>query len=192
MDARARLVFGGQRSGKSRWAERQARQWLDADPAHAATLIATARADVGDPQMDARIARHRADRAERVPRLSTVEAPLALAEVITRIGAPGHLVLVDCLGLWLTNAMMPPQSERPMTAAALADATDRLLAAIARRSGPLLLVSNEIGLGVVPMGRETREFVDALGWLNQRVAEACDDVVLMVAGLPLAIKGRAE
>ncbi|MFT4101943.1 MAG: bifunctional adenosylcobinamide kinase/adenosylcobinamide-phosphate guanylyltransferase [Burkholderiaceae bacterium] len=192
MDARARLVLGGQRSGKSRWAERQAGLWLDADPARAATLIATARTGVGDPQMDARIARHRADRAKRVPRLSAVEAPLALAEAVTRTGAPGHLVLVDCLGLWLTNAMMPPPGERPMTPDALADATDRLLAAIARRTGPLVLVSNEIGLGVVPMGRETRDFVDALGRLNQRVAEACDDVVLMAAGLPLAIKGRAE
>lgn len=191
MTAPARLVLGGQRSGKSRWAELQARSWLDAGPAHAATLIATARAGVGDPQMDARIARHQADRALRVSRLATVEAPLALAETITRLDAPGHLVLVDCLGLWLTNAMMPAHGIDPMTPDALAEATDRLLTAIARRTGPLVLVSNEIGLGVVPMGRETREFVDALGRLNQAVAQACDDVVLMVAGLPLAIKGRA-
>ncbi len=191
MDARARLVLGGQRSGKSRWAEQQARSWLDADPAHAATLIATARAGVGDPQMDARIARHQADRALRVPRLAAVEAPLAVAETVTRLGGPAHLMLVDCLGLWLTNAMMPADGCQPMSADALIDATDRLQEAIVRRAGPLVLVSNEIGLGVVPMGRETREFVDALGRLNQAVAEVCDDVVLMVAGLPLAIKGRA-
>ena len=191
MDARARLVLGGQRSGKSRWAEQQARSWLDADPAHAATLIATARAGVGDPQMDARIARHQADRALRVPRLAAVDAPLAVAETVTRLGGPAHLMLVDCLGLWLTNAMMPADGCQPMSADALIDATDRLQEAIVRRAGPLVLVSNEIGLGVVPMGRETREFVDALGRLNQAVAEVCDDVVLMVAGLPLAIKGRA-
>jgi len=185
------LVLGGQRSGKSRWAEQQARSWLDADPAHAATLIATARAGVGDPQMDARIARHQADRALRVPRLAAVEAPLAVAETVTRLGGPAHLMLVDCLGLWLTNAMMPADGCQPMSADALIDATDRLQEAIVRRAGPLVLVSNEIGLGVVPMGRETREFVDALGRLNQAVAEVCDDVVLMVAGLPLAIKGRA-
>jgi len=95
--------------------------------------------------------------------------------------------VVDCLTLWLTNLLMPAQGEAAPAEAAAAT----LASTITAHTGPLILVSNEIGLGVIPMGRETRAFVDALGRLNQQVAAACDRVTLMAAGLPLTLKGKA-
>ncbi len=180
------LILGGQKSGKSRRAEMMAAQWLAPSPSRDAVLIATAQA--WDDEMRDRIARHQADRAARVPGLRTVEEPLALAESIAAHSAPETLVLVDCLTLWLTNRLMPMdevQAEPPEAA------IDALIAAIASARGPVVLVGNEIGLGVIPMGREVRAFVDSLGRLNQSVAAACDRVTLMVAGLPLTLKEHA-
>jgi len=94
--------------------------------------------------------------------------------------------VVDCLTLWLTNLLMP--MGEPASAAQIAGAQDELLAALQAAPGPVVLVSNEIGLGVIPMGRETRAFVDALGRLNQQAALACERVTLMAAGLPLVLK----
>lgn len=180
--ARSEFILGGQRSGKSRRAETLARQWRDADPAHRAVMIATAQP--WDEEMRARIARHQRDRAERVPGMATVEAPLALAEALREHAAPDTLVVVDCLTLWLTNLLMPADG------AALdpAPPTVALLAAIEAARGPVVLVGNEIGLGVIPLGRETRAFVDALGHLNQAVARVCERVSFMAAGLPLTLK----
>jgi len=174
------LILGGQRSGKSRRAETLAEAWLAADAAHGAVFVVTAEA--GDAEMAARIARHRADRAERLPRAGTVEAPAALAEAIARHSDAATLLVVDCLTLWLANLYL-------LDDAAIARQTEALAAAIAAAPGPVVLVSNEIGLGVVPMGRETRAYVDALGRINQRMAAVCRRVVLVVAGLPLALKG---
>ncbi|MDF1485329.1 bifunctional adenosylcobinamide kinase/adenosylcobinamide-phosphate guanylyltransferase [Ramlibacter sp. H39-3-26] len=185
------LILGGQKSGKSRRAELLARGWLAASPAHRAVLVATAR--YGDEEMRARIARHQAERAARVPGLLSVEEPLRLAEAIARESRPGTLVVVDCLTLWLTNLLMPLQEyeqNRP-PALDLPAQTAMLLEAIRQAPGPLALVSNEIGLGVIPMGRDVRGFVDALGRLNQDVAAACARVTLMAAGLPLALKDAA-
>lgn len=184
------LILGGQKSGKSRRAELLARQWLDASPDHEAVLIATAQP--WDEEMRQRIARHQADRAERVPGMRTVEEPLALAEAIRHQSDARTLVVVDCLTLWLTNLLMPAENESikalaPMDTARAAS----LLIAIQESKGPVVLVGNEIGLGVIPMGREVRAFVDALGRLNQDVASACERVTLMAAGLPLALKGAA-
>jgi len=103
--ARSELILGGQRSGKSRRAEMLARIWLDGANYHRAVLIATAQP--GDEEMRTRIARHQADRAQRVPGLQTAEVPLHLAEAITQHSQPNTLVLVDCLTLWLTNLLMP-------------------------------------------------------------------------------------
>lgn len=178
------LILGGQKSGKSRRAELCARDWLQADAAHDAVLIATGQPY--DDEMRLRIARHQHDRAQRVPGLRTVEEPLQLAAAITAHSAPGTLVVVDCLTLWLTNWLMP-MSGMPRTDE-LAAATDALEAALRGARGPLLLVGNEIGLGVIPLGREVRQFVDALGSLNQRMAAACAQVTLMAAGLPLVLK----
>jgi adenosylcobinamide kinase/adenosylcobinamide-phosphate guanylyltransferase len=180
--ARNEFILGGQRSGKSRRAELLARQWLDVSPHHRAVMIATGQA--WDDEMRGRIARHQRDRAERVPGMVTVEEPVALAEALREHSAPHTLVVVDCLTLWLTNLMMPAEG----TAADATLPTQALCRAIQSAAGPVVVVGNEIGMGVIPMGRETRAFVDALGGLNQAVAAACDRVTLMAAGLPLTLK----
>jgi adenosylcobinamide kinase/adenosylcobinamide-phosphate guanylyltransferase len=184
------LILGGQKSGKSRRAELLARQWLDASPDHEAVLIATAQP--WDEEMRQRIARHQDDRAERVPGMRTVEEPLALAEAIRQHSDARTLVVVDCLTLWLTNLLMPAENESKKAPAPMDTArAASLLIAIQESKGPVVLVGNEIGLGVIPMGREVRAFVDALGRLNQDVATVCERVTLMAAGLPLTLKGAA-
>ena len=188
------LILGGQRSGKSRRAELLARQWLGAQPDRRAVLIATAQA--WDDEMRQRIARHQVDRAERVPGMQTVEEPVDLGAAISRHSSPDTLVVVDCLTLWLTNLLMPVVSgteqhaEPEQHRASLADAPiQELLLSIESAPGPVLLVGNEIGMGVIPMGAQVRSFVDTLGRLNQDVARVCSRVTLMAAGLPLTLKG---
>ena len=180
--ARSEFILGGQRSGKSRRAELLARQWLATDTANRAVMIATGQP--WDDEMRERIARHQRDRAERVPGMVTVEEPRALAEALREHSAPHTLVVVDCLTLWLTNLLMPAEG----AAADPAGPTRQLCQAIEAARGPVVLVGNEIGLGVIPMGREVRAFVDALGGLNQAVAAACERATLMAAGLPLTLK----
>ena len=189
--ARSELILGGQKSGKSRRAELLARSWLAQSPAHQAVLIATAQP--WDDEMRERIARHQTDRAERVPGMQTVEEPLALGETLARYSQPQTLVVVDCLTLWLTNLLMPAENNEQNEAAAHAARAQvaMVLRAIENAAGPVVLVGNEIGLGVIPLGRETRAFVDALGLLNQQVAQACQRVTFMAAGLPLTLKGTA-
>jgi adenosylcobinamide kinase/adenosylcobinamide-phosphate guanylyltransferase len=187
--ARSELILGGQKSGKSRRAELLACGWLAQSPDHRAVLIATAQP--WDEEMRARIARHQVDRATRVPGMATVEEPLALAEKIRQHSRPDTLVVVDCLTLWLTNCLMPaePVHQETQPPARVNSAhVAVLLSAIATAPGPLVLVGNEIGLGVIPMGPEVRAFVDALGCLNQEVARVCQRVTLMAAGLPLTLK----
>ena len=182
------LLLGGQKSGKSRQAELLARQWLQADGAHTASLLATGTAY--DAEMHERIARHQRDRAERVPQLATLEAPRDVAQAITAHSQPQHLMIVDCLTLWLTNWLMPApdlEEKQPLALDWSAQAA-LFLGALAQARGPVILVSNEIGLGVIPMGREVRAFVDALGTLNQQTAAVCNRVTLMAAGLPLRMK----
>ena len=191
--ARSELILGGQKSGKSRRAELLARTWLEGGSTHQAVLIATAQP--WDAEMQVRIARHQADRMARVPGMRTVEEPLALAQAIQVHSRPNTLLVVDCLTLWLTNWLMPmhpkdlPSSEpnQPPAPASI-EAIALLLEAIVAAPGPLVLVGNEIGLGVIPMGAEVRAFVDALGRLNQQVAQVCERVTLMAAGLPLTLK----
>lgn len=190
--ARSEFILGGQKSGKSRRAEALAQQWLTASPDHQAVLIATAQP--WDIEMEARIARHQADRAQRVPGMRTVEEPLALADALRAYSAPNTLVVVDCLTLWLTNCLMPMteahEENRPLALIENGHVAI-LLEAIHAASGPVLLVGNEIGLGVIPMGSQVRAFVDTLGRLNQDVAATCERVTLMVAGQPLTLKGSA-
>ncbi len=184
------LILGGQKSGKSRRAEQLAATWLAAAPAHRAVFIATAQP--WDAEMRQRIARHQSDRAERVPGMLTVEEPLHLAETIAQHSRPDTLVVVDCLTLWLTNLLMPAEFIENMPPAHIPPAQVAIfLEAITQATGPLVLVGNEIGLGVIPMGREVRAFVDALGSLNQQVAQRCQRVTLMAAGLPLTLKDAA-
>lgn len=187
------LVLGGQKSGKSRWAEARAARWLQADPRHRAVLLATAQAR--DAEMRARIERHRRERAERVPGLETLElGEDDVPSMLLRQSSPQALVVVDCLTLWLTQLWWPAEA-RHATAQPTPSLTDvqarvdALLHALQQVGGPVVLVSNEIGLGVIPMGVQVRAFVDALGALNQRVAAVCERVTLMVAGCPCVVKG---
>ena len=187
------LILGGQKSGKSARAETLAAQWLRQSPAHRAVFIATARA--WDEEMRERIDRHRRDRAQRVPAMLTVEEPLELAQAIAGHSQAGTLLVVDCLTLWLTNLLMPAAAGQdcgvePVPTPAIGSHQALLLSALRAAQGPVVLVSNEIGLGVVPLGREVRAFVDALGRLNQEVAAQCERVTLMAAGLPLTLKGE--
>ena len=205
--ARSELILGGQKSGKSSRAEMLARDWLAQSASHRAVMIATAQA--WDDEMAQRIARHQADRAQRVPGMTTVEEPLKLAEAIQTHSRADTLIVVDCLTLWLTNWRMPAEVELTTDTPAadgvqvdtsqglienqpVAQINQRhiatLMEAIEQAPGPLVLVGNEIGLGVIPMGREVRAFVDALGLLNQSVAATCQRVTLMAAGLPLTLK----
>jgi adenosylcobinamide kinase/adenosylcobinamide-phosphate guanylyltransferase len=205
--ARSELILGGQKSGKSRRAEMLARDWLAQSASHRAVMIATAQA--WDDEMAQRIARHQVDRLLRVPGMITVEEPLKLAEAIQTHSRADTLIVVDCLTLWLTNWRMPAEVElttdTPAADGVQADTSQgfvenqpvaqidqrhiaTLMEAIEQAPGPLVLVGNEIGLGVIPMGREVRAFVDALGLLNQSVAATCQRVTLMAAGLPLTLK----
>ena len=187
---RSELILGGQKSGKSRRAETLARQWLDRHASHRVVLIVTAQAL--DAEMQQRIARHQADRAQSLPGIQVVEAPRHLAQAIAAHSRANTLVVVDCLTLWLTQRLMPVHPQKNEQNSDLApvgiEEFASLLVAIKEAAGPLVLVSNEIGLGVIPMGAEVRGFVDALGWLNQSVAAQCQRVTLMAAGLPLCLK----
>lgn len=175
------LILGGQKSGKSRRAEALAQQWLGLSNSHRAVLIATGLAS--DAEMQARIARHRSDRAARAPGLETVEEPRAVAQAIARLSNPQTLLVVDCLTLWLSHWSGPqPDAVRQAPVQVLVDA-------VAQASGPVVLVSNEIGMGVIPMGEEVRAYVDVLGLLHQALAQVCPRVTLMVAGHPLWVKG---
>ncbi len=153
--------------------------------ARSAVLLATARA--GDDEMRLRITHHRLERAERVPALDCVEVPTDLPQAIFCHSAPDRLVVIDCLTLWLTNLLMPLQG------AALDDmewglACEALCDALSEASGPVLLVSNEIGLGLSPLSRESRRFVDELGRLHQGIAARCERVTLMIAGIEVPVK----
>lgn len=178
------LLLGGTRSGKSRCAESRAAAWLQA-PGRQALLLATALA--GDDEMQARITRHRVDRAQRIPALQTREVPHDLPAAVREASSPQRLLVVDCLTLWLTQALMPLQGA-PLDSAGWAQQQDALCQALRDAPGPVVLVSNEISLGVAPLGREVRQTLDALGWLHQRVAAECQRVTLMVAGLELPVK----
>ena len=174
MKAAPTLVIGGARSGKSRHAEALAR-----GTGLARVYLATATAF--DAEMSERIARHRGARAADGWR--TVEAPLDLAGALACEAAPHRIVLVDCLTLWLSNVMLGGRD---------ADAaSDALLQTMAALAGPAVLVSNEVGWGIVPENRLARDFRDAQGRLNQRMAEICGRVVLVAAGLPLVLKDAA-
>ncbi len=170
------LILGGARSGKSGRAER-----LAAESGLEVVYLATATA--GDGEMARRIEAHR---AARPAHWRTVEEPLELARAIGREAAPGRCLIVDCLTLWLTNLLLDDDPHR------LARERDALLAQLERAPGRLILVSNEVALGVVPMDALSRRFVDEAGRLHQYVAARADRVTLMVAGLPLIVKGEGR
>ena len=165
------LVLGGARSGKSRYAQSRA----EALPGR---RLFVATAQPFDDEMATRIARHRDDRG---PDWQTVEAPLDLPQALADHAAADAVILVDCLTLWTSNLML---AERDIPAA-----TAALIAVIAQADCPVILVSNEVGLGVVPDNALARRFRDAVGRVPQRLAAEVREVVFMVAGLPMTVKG---
>lgn len=172
------FVLGGARSGKSVHAER-----LASDSALPVTYIATARL-ADDAEFSARIAHHR---ARRPAHWQLLEAGVDLASTVTQSDAPGHCMLIDCLTLWLANLLCPAEGEAVSIDQYHAHVI-ALEAAFANAQGKIIVVSNEIGLGVVPLGAATRLYVDELGRLNQRIAALSNTATMMVAGLPLALK----
>lgn len=165
------LVIGGARSGKSSYAERQAQE-----SGLRVTYIATCEAR--DQEMSERIAHHR-DR--RPAEWRTVEEPLLLADALRREAAADTCVMLDCLTLWLTNVLLAESPGRE-------EEIDKLLAALPALPGRILLVSNEVGWGIVPENALARRFRDEQGRLNQRIAALADEVTLVAAGLPLKLK----
>jgi adenosylcobinamide kinase/adenosylcobinamide-phosphate guanylyltransferase len=173
------LVLGGVRSGKSRYA-----QTLAAGVSPVA-FVATARQADSDEEMQRKIERHRSDRPQE---WRTIEEPLDLASVLAEQGSSYRIIVVDCLTLYAANLLDAEHGD-------LLSIEDRLRRFYeALRSAPcsVALVSNEVGSGIVPAFPEGRKYRDLLGEINQRVASAADNVLLMVAGLPLALKGVAE
>jgi adenosylcobinamide kinase/adenosylcobinamide-phosphate guanylyltransferase len=167
------LILGGARSGKSRRA-------LELAGMQAAPHVFIATLEPGDEEMVDRIARHKAERGDD---WQTVEAPRDLAAAIIAQGDRAGVILVDCLTLWVTNLLLAGQDTD-----AIAAAGEALGQAVGSCSCPLILVSNEVGYGVVPDNRLGRDFRDAAGTVNQKIAAACERVELVVAGIPVTVK----
>jgi adenosylcobinamide kinase/adenosylcobinamide-phosphate guanylyltransferase len=178
------LIFGGARSGKSAYAEKLA-------AASGKDVVYLATAQAGDAEMAARIAHHRQQRDQT---WMTVEEPMALGAAIVRWSAPDRLVLVDCLTIWLSNLLFSEAKDFPEVGKIIAPENfvkerEQFLSALAHAAGDVILVSNEVGMGIIPQGAVSRWFVDEAGRLNQAVAARCEHVVWVAAGLPLVLKG---
>ncbi|MFO8024765.1 bifunctional adenosylcobinamide kinase/adenosylcobinamide-phosphate guanylyltransferase [Thiohalophilus sp.] len=167
------LILGGIRSGKSRYTQQLAEQ-----SNKPVTLIATATA--GDDEMLERIRRHQQDRPAN---WQVIEEPLALGHVLDKNDDPEALILIDCLTLWLTNLLLDSDPQR------LEQEQNQLLACLPSLQAELLLVSNEVGQGIIPVDPLSRRFADETGRLHQRLAEVCDRVTMVTAGLPQILKG---
>lgn len=170
------LIIGGARSGKSRLAQEYAKQWQ----AHSqGEVIVIATADNTEGAMAKRIAHHKSQRPEQ---WRLVETTLDLARVLQHESRSGNLILVDCLTFWLSNVQL---SDRIWV-----QEKQALLDVLAQVPGELVLISNEVGQGVVPLGELSREFVDESGWLHQSLSKQLDRVTVAIAGLPLLIKSE--
>lgn len=168
------LVLGGARSGKTAFAESLAIR-SGSKPAYLAT------AEALDAEMRDRVDSHKAGRAER---FTTLEEPLALSDAVLRASADHDVILVDCLTLWITNLLMANED--------VSKAVSELGATLVQlKSAKVILVSNEVGLGIVPDNAMARTFRDLAGASHQRLAVVCDDVYFVVAGLPMTLKGEA-
>ena len=179
------FVFGGARSGKSAHAE-----MLAAASGKGVVYIATAQA--GDDEMAVRIAHHRERRSDA---WKTVEEPYALGAAITRWSAPERVLLIDCLTVWLSNLLfcehkMYPDVGKIVPPDRFHAEREAFLIALEQAPGDVIIVSNEVGMGVVPQGAISRWFVDEAGRLNQAVAARCERAIWVAAGLPLTLKGQ--
>lgn len=183
------LVFGGARSGKSALAEQLAQRAAEAG----AQVIYVATAAAGDSEMQSRILHHQ---QRRPAHWQTLEEPLALGALIQKHSRPDTVMLIDCLTVWLSNLLFSEQRDFPDVGPIEPPSTfvqqrQQLLHALEQAAGEVILVSNEVGMGIVPAGAVSRWFVDEAGRLNQAVAARCDQVIWVAAGLPLYLKGRA-
>jgi adenosylcobinamide kinase/adenosylcobinamide-phosphate guanylyltransferase len=167
------LILGGARSGKSQYAQQQA-------IASGLQVVYIATAQAGDAEMQARIEQHQTGRPAH---WQLVEEPISLAEVLQQQDQPGRCLLVDCLTLWLTNLLCHDDPSLYMRE------RDRLLQLLPELQASVLLVSNEVGQGIVPLGELSRRFVDEAGWLHQALAKQSERVVWIMAGLPQILKG---
>ena len=177
------LVIGGARSGKSAYAEQCALEFSNQNTSSAASsvfFIATATA--GDEEMETRIQHHKASRPNN---WQTLEEPVKLAEALKEANKKSGFIIVDCLTLWLTNLLALNDKQRQSE-------IDALFASLSELTSPVIFVTNEIGSGVVPMGKETRWFVDEAGRLHQRLAAKCQRVTQMIAGIPNRIKNESD
>ena len=165
------LVLGGARSGKTAFAETLTLR-LGQRPAYLAT------AEILDDEMRDRVEAHQGQRAAR---FRTIEEPIELAEAIRTASQVHDAILVDCLTLWITNLLMIGRD--------VADAVDDLVETLSATTIPVVLVSNEVGLGIVPDNAMARMFRDLAGTTHQRLAETCDEAYFIVAGLPITLKG---
>ena len=184
LDMASTLVLGGARSGKSAYAERLA-------GASGKEVIYVATAQAGDGEMAARIARHRKQRNQT---WMVVEEPLALGSTIEKWSGPERLILVDCLTVWLSNLLFSqtqvyPEVGEIIPPACFQEERTHFLQALEQARGDVVLVSNEVGMGVIPQGAISRWFVDEAGRLNQSMAAGCERAVWVAAGLPLMLKG---
>ncbi|WP_370676641.1 bifunctional adenosylcobinamide kinase/adenosylcobinamide-phosphate guanylyltransferase [Pleomorphomonas sp. PLEO] len=165
------FVLGGARSGKSRFAEQRTRAFAAQEKIYIAT------AECRDAEMESRIAQHRSSRGLD---WQTIEAPYRLAEILIAEARGNRAVLVDCLTLWLTNHLL--------SGADLEAECEGLASALAGAGGPVVLVSNEVGLSIVPENALARQFRDEAGRLNQKIAAVADEAWFVAAGLPLRLK----
>lgn len=182
------LILGGARSGKTRLAEQRAQ-----DSAHnqRSTLVYIATATAEDDEMHQRIARHQQDRDATGQPWLTVEAPLNLSATLSEYAKPGYCLVVDCLTLWLSNCLHH-QCWAEQRTAFIEMLRSQQIASPSQTGCPteIILISNETGLGVVPMGQLSRQFVDESGFLHQELAQLADQVTLVVAGLPTELKNN--
>ncbi|MDH4009125.1 MAG: bifunctional adenosylcobinamide kinase/adenosylcobinamide-phosphate guanylyltransferase [Desulfobacterales bacterium] len=169
------FVIGGCRSGKSSYAM----QTAEKVPAEQKIFIATCVPQ--DDEMKRRVARHQKERSQN---WVTVEAPLDLPEAILQNSRRGDVILIDCLTLWVSNLLIETGDEKKIE-----DTIPQLIEALQKATCPIVLVSNEVGTGIVPENQLARQFRDITGWVNQAVARCANKVVWMVAGIPVTVKG---
>lgn len=186
MNSMRHLVLGAARSGKTRFALNVAKSLAQAS---ASEVIYVATAEAHDAEMHERIARHR---AERPATWRTLEAPRELASALAAIDT-SSVIIVDCLTLWLSNALLHDFNEHQPNAPLPTWAHEReaFLTWLTNTSHPVILVSNEVGGGIVPTSALARRFQSEQGWLNQDIASLSEHVTLVVAGLPMTLKAPA-
>jgi adenosylcobinamide kinase/adenosylcobinamide-phosphate guanylyltransferase len=175
------LLIGGARSGKSSLAKQQALAW-QAKTQGQVLVIATAKCDASDSAMARRIAHHQ---LARPANWQLIEVPINLAETIKQMSNPQTLILVDCLTLWLSDELFDHTS-------LWKEKKKQLIDAVSTIKGPIILIGNEVGQSVVPLGEGNRLFVDEMGWLHQHLAKVVDNVTMTIAGLPLVLKNEVS